>query len=104
MCRRPSSATPGPGSRSAPACIPHDDRPASLPAGALLSARCGTLHHMTKLAWIGAITLDCDDAEAMRSFYAAALAGEEVTGFPHTIRVGEMLLNFRELHDWIRPS
>ena len=62
------------------------------------------VHHMTRLAWIGAITIDCDDADVMRSFYTAALDGEEVTGFPQTIRVGEMLLNFRELHDWIRPS
>jgi hypothetical protein len=62
------------------------------------------VHHMTKLARIGAITIDCDDTEAMRSFYAAALDGEEVPGFPQTVRVGEMLLNFRELHDWIRPS
>ena len=54
-------------------------------------------------AWIGAITIDCDDAAAMRSFYKEALGGVGIPGFDQSIRVGGMPLNFRELEDWVRP-
>ncbi len=55
-------------------------------------------------AWIGAITIDCDDAAAMRSFYKEALGGVDIPGFDQSIRVGGMPLNFRELEDWVRPT
>lgn len=55
-------------------------------------------------AWIGAITIDCDDAAAMRSFYKEALGGADIPGFDQSIRVGGMPLNFRELEDWVRPT
>ena len=55
-------------------------------------------------AWIGAITIDCDDADAMRRFYAEALGGSDLPGFPQSVRVGDMTLNFRELEGWVRPT
>ena len=55
-------------------------------------------------AWIGAITIDCDDADVMRRFYAEALDGVDIPGFPQSVRVGGMPLNFRELEDWVRPT
>ena len=39
-------------------------------------------------AWIGAITIDCDDAAAMRSIYKEALGGVDISGFDQSIRVG----------------
>jgi hypothetical protein len=53
--------------------------------------------------WIGAITIDCDDADVMRRFYAAALGGSTLPGFAQSVRVGGMTLIFRELEDWVRP-
>ena len=55
-------------------------------------------------AWIGAITIDCDDAAAMRSFYKQALGGIDIPSFDQSIRVGGMPLNFRELEGWVRPT
>lgn len=55
-------------------------------------------------AWIGAITIDCDDADAMRRFYAEALGGVDIPSFAQSVRVGGMPLNFRELEDWVRPT
>ena len=47
--------------------------------------------------WIGAITIDCDDAAAMRSFYKEALGDVDIPGFDQSIRVGGMPLNFVSL-------
>ena len=55
-------------------------------------------------ARIGAITIDCDDAAAMRSFYKEAVGGVDILGFDQSIRVGGMPLNFRELEEWVRPT
>ena len=49
--------------------------------------------------WIGAITINCDDAAAMRGFYKEALGGVDIPGFDQSIRVGGMPFNFRELED-----
>ena len=55
-------------------------------------------------AWIDAITIDCDDADVMRRFYAEALDGVDIPGFPQSVRVGGMPLNFRELEDCGGPT
>ncbi len=58
----------------------------------------------TGTAWIGAITIDCDDAEALRCFYTDALGGEDIPDLPHSVRVGGLPLIFRELEGWVRPT
>lgn len=58
----------------------------------------------TGAAWIGAITIDCDDADAMRRFYKEALGGVDIPNLPQSVRVGGMPLVFRELEDWVRPT
>jgi hypothetical protein len=55
-------------------------------------------------AGIGAITIDCDDVAAMRTFYKEALGGVDIPSFHESIRVGGMPLNSRELEDWVRPT
>ena len=55
-------------------------------------------------AWIGAITIDCDDVEAMRRISKEALGGVDIPRFPESVRVVGVPLNFRELDDWVRPT
>ena len=47
----------------------------------------GTMQGMTtQAAWIGAITIDCEDSESMRRFYRDALGGVDMPG--HSSRCG----------------
>ncbi|HET9870965.1 MAG TPA: VOC family protein [Propionibacteriaceae bacterium] len=57
----------------------------------------------TRTAWIGAITIDCSDAEVLRRFYSEALEGGVVPAHPQALRVGELMLVFRELEGWVPP-
>jgi hypothetical protein len=54
--------------------------------------------------WIGAITIDFDDASALRSFYKKALGGVDILSVDQSIRVGDMPMNFRELEDRVQPT
>jgi hypothetical protein len=58
----------------------------------------------TQAAWIGAITIDCEDSESMRRFYREALGGVDMPGHSQSVRVAGMPLNFRELDGWVRPT
>lgn len=40
----------------------------------------------------------------MRRFYKDALGGADMPGFPQSVRVGGMPLNFRELEGWVKPT
>ena len=56
-------------------------------------------------AWIGAITIDCANADELRRFYADALGGVDMPGFPQSLRVGSIVLTFRELQaGCLRPG
>ncbi len=59
---------------------------------------CGRMSDLAaQTAWIGVITIDCDDAEAMRRFYREALGGVDMPGYSQSVRVAGIPVNFREL-------
>jgi hypothetical protein len=52
-------------------------------------------------------TIDCDDAEAMAQFYVAALGGRVTRRHDDggtSVEAGGLLLNFRVVADYRRPS
>lgn len=67
--------------------------------------KCHYVRMATPPTAIGALTIDCDDAEAMGRFYVNGLGGER-DPFPHAVcvRVDGLLLAFREVPDYRPPS
>lgn len=55
---------------------------------------------------IAALTVDCSDAKAMVRFYEEAFGGSADPDFPNLdcIRVDGLLILFRELDGWTRPT
>ncbi|CAA9372268.1 MAG: hypothetical protein AVDCRST_MAG75-174, partial [uncultured Propionibacteriaceae bacterium] len=55
---------------------------------------------------IAALTVDCSDAKAMVQFYRVAFGGSADPDFPDLdcVRVDGLLMLFRELDGWDRPT